>query len=118
MKKSNDFIQLSDLIAGTIRKLRSGDFEAYSDRIEELISNHKLILRVWPDHYNERWTETINEKQDFLVAEGAISAAEDYIRLNPVNEENKAKHLILEYLIFNAKFLMKEGYIHRWELVS
>jgi len=115
--KNNVFIQLADLFAGTHRKLIKGDFNN-SKYISELLFSKELHILIWPDNFQRFIIKNISNKQDQKIADISISYAERYINENRNNKSYEHKIRILEYLLFQAKFVNHRKYIFSNELID
>jgi len=115
--KNNILIQLSDLIAGTNRKLFNGDF-VQSKKISKLLQEKELHLLVWPENFHRYIIDNINNEQDRNIAEISISSAERYIEKHKKNPSFDHRIAILEYLLFQVKFNNHSSYIFSNELIS
>lgn len=115
--KNNIMIQLADLIAGTHRKLVKGDFNNY-ETISSLLQEKELHILIWPDNFQRFIIDSIKNEQDKKIAEISISYAEKYIETNKTNKSFKSRILVLEYLLFQAKFNNLNNYIYSNELID
>lgn len=115
--KNNVLIQLSDLIAGTNRKLIGGEFESPIP-IRGLLAAKELHLLVWPENFNRLNIDSIKDKEDKNVADISISYADRYIENNKEDPSFNHRIMILEYLLFQVKFIDKNSYIYSLELIS
>jgi len=111
--KNNELIQLADLISGTHRKLIKNDFKS-SEIIDNLLQSKALHILSWPQNFNNSIISSIDNQQDKLVAEKAINYAERYI--SKINEQ--PKKLVLDYLLFQVKFVDSSKYIYSTELID
>ncbi len=101
--KNDLLIQLADLIAGTHRKLIKGDFRK-SEEIFKLLQEKELHILIWPDNFHRFIIESISNEQDRKIAEISISYAERFIDKNKGKTIFESRILVLEYLLFQAKF--------------
>jgi hypothetical protein len=115
--KNNLLIQLADLIAGTNRKLILGDFENIDD-ISKLLQGKELHLLIWPDNFQRIVIESINNEQDRTIAEISISYAERYIEKHCGDPKFEFRVAVLEYMLFQVKFVNYKRYIYSNELIS
>lgn len=115
--KKDILIQIADFIAGTNRKLVSGDFNQ-SEKIKNLLNCNKLYILNWPCDYNNFHIESSSNVDDELIANCAINIAQNFIDSKKEEEKFKPHILILEYLLFQAKFVAPNKYIYSNELVD
>ena len=115
--KNNILIQLSDLIAGTNRKLFNGDF-VQAQEISKLLQEKELHLLIWPENFRRYTIEKINNEQDRNIAEISISYAERYIEKHKENPSFEHRIAVLEYLLFQVRFENHKRYIFSNELIS
>jgi hypothetical protein len=115
--KNNILIQLADFVAGTHRKLISGEYQE-PEVISNFLSNKELHIIKWPDNFQRFIINSINNEQDKQIADIAISYAENYIAKNKHIPDNKARIMILEYLLFQVKFNDYKRYIYSNELID
>jgi arsenate reductase-like glutaredoxin family protein len=115
--KDNVLIQLADFIAGTHRKLNNDDFDN-AKLISELLGGKELHILKWPDNFQRFIIESIGNEKDRQIAEIAISYAEKYISENKKSSNNSDRLMILEYLLFQVKFIDYKRYIYSNELID
>jgi len=115
--KNNVLIQLADFVAGTHRKLNSGEFKN-SRIISKLLSRKELHIIRWPDNFQRFIIDAIGNEKDKQIAEISISYAEEYIKRNNNKPENKHRNMVLEYLLFQVKFSNYKKYIYSNELID
>lgn len=115
--KNDLLIQLADLIAGTHRKLIKGDFRK-SEEIFKLLQEKELHILIWPDNFHRFIIESISNEQDRKIAEISISYAERFIDKNKGKTIFESRILVLEYLLFQAKFNNSHKYIYSNELID
>lgn len=115
--KNNILIQLADMIAGTNRLLRKGNF-LNSTTISNLLAKKELHILIWPDDFQRFIIKNIRNEQDKKIADISISYAERYIKTNQENSEYKHRIMILEYLLFQIKFVNSKSYTYSNELID
>lgn len=115
--KNNVLIELADFIAGTHRKLNSGEFENEKE-ISDLLRKKELHILKWPNNFHRHIITSIGNDKDKQIAEIAITYAERYITENKGNPENIPRIITLEYLLFQVKFNDSKRYIYSNELID
>lgn len=115
--KDNILVQLADFYAGTHRKLVKGDFKN-SEHISSFLAKKELHILTWPDNFQRFIIKNISNKQDKKVAEISINYAEKFIKEHRNNPNYSHRIKILEYLIFQAKFINHNKYIYSNELMD
>lgn len=98
----NTLVQVADLIAGTIRRIYSGEEE---DRgAFDALKKSALIIEPWPPSYsnnNSLVTSNVAENFDYLVAKQSVSLARNFIseNENSANEETSYQVETIRYLL-------------------
>lgn len=115
--KDEILIQLADLIAGTYRLLKNDKFRK-SNEISELLNTKELHNLIWPYDFQRFLLKNIRKEQDELIANISISYAERYIQEKNQDVNNKHRIMILEYLIFQIKFVNPYSYTYSSELID
>lgn len=122
--KSDVLIQCADFFGGSLVKtiLEPAILEKHPG-IKETLEEKKLSVRKWPEDYKKYVLADILEgydEQDKLVANLSTNLAQIFI------DENKGKRdslvalqvKLLEFLLFNARFVDESEYITSGELLS
>lgn len=113
--ENNILIQLADIIAGTRRKLIAGDFREDA-KIQELLNAKKFYILKFPDNFQKLLLNNISIVEDRKIAELCISRAERYVDQNRKSLQNQYKVIVLDYLLFQVKFINSNKYIYSYEL--
>ena len=106
--KDENLLQLSDLFSGTIRKYYSGEF-SNKEFFRKLFFERSLRTIIFP---NDLPRFIFNEKfeKDKDLAKITIETAELYLEKIKKKEQFFPLKIILEYLIFHAKYHDKKIY--------
>lgn len=115
--KNDILIQLADLIAGTNRLLRKNKFQN-SNKISSLLSSKELHILIWPDDFQRFLIKSIRKEQDQLIARISIDYAERYIKEHNDDATYKHRLMVLEYLLFQIKFVNSQSYTYSNELIE
>lgn len=115
--KDEILIQLADLIAGTHRLLRKGKFQN-PKTIDDLLKSKELHTLIWPDNFQRFLLNNIRKEQDKLIANISISYAERYIQNHMQHDDYKHRIMILEYLLFQIKYVSPHSYTYSNELID
>lgn len=115
--KNNILIQIADLYAGTNRLLTKGKF-VNSKEIGKLLSKKELHILVWPDDFQRFILKNIKNEQDKKIADISTTYAERYIENNRANPDFKHRIMILEYLLFQVKYVNANIYTYSNELID
>ena len=107
--KNESLIQLADLFSGTFRKFYLEEFEN-TTFFENLFNDHNLRLIIFPNSlFRLKFKENLN-KEDEELSNITISQAEQYLDEIKHNKIFEPKKIVLEYLLFHAKYNDKKIY--------
>lgn len=107
--KNENLIQLADLFSGTFRKFYLEEFEN-TTFFENLFNDHNLRLIIFPNSlFRLKFKENLN-KEDEELSNITISQAEQYLDEIKHNKIFEPKKIVLEYLLFHAKYNDKKIY--------
>jgi Protein of unknown function (DUF3800) len=106
--KSNNLIQLADLLAGTIAKgFDQNQFTDEYDNFNKIIGKHIIRLEYWPRDYRNFWFNKNNEtnKQfDEVILKQAVNLAYQYIdkcdNIEDLDEKDRID--FLKFLLFKT----------------
>jgi hypothetical protein len=107
------FIQIADLVAGTINRCYSGE-----DPISklEVLREHTIIIDEWPPRFPEPLGfEELSEpaRHSYLVRHHAIDQANDFIEERSLSEDiyEQAQIAAVRYLLYHFRSVDPEEYI-------
>lgn len=117
----NRYIQLADLIAGSIAKAIDINCTAHKN-IASLITNEKLYIEYWPNHKRKE-PEIENGKSnqlDSLIEAISFNSVIDYIETyKDTDDENiKLQIYFLKYLVNVFEYLSKNKYTYTKEIIE
>jgi len=113
--KEDVLVQVADFLCGTKRKLELKEF-SNQQQIDDLLAEKALHTLRFPTDRPEINVDDLECKDDLEIAKHCLGSAEAYIESNNSNEETRAKRLLLEYLLFTAKYSDPSGYVLTVEL--
>jgi hypothetical protein len=113
--KEDVLVQVADFLCGTKRKLELNEF-SHPERIIELLAKNAFHTIHFPTDRPEINVDDLECKDDLEIAKHCIASAETFIEANKDNEDNRAKRLLLEYLLFTAKYSDPSAYVLTVEL--
>ncbi|MDA8415384.1 MAG: DUF3800 domain-containing protein [Desulfobacteraceae bacterium] len=113
--KQDVLIQVADFLAGTRRKLELNEFQNPVE-ISDILSANAFLSLHWPTDRPEIDVADLESADDLEIAKLCLDCAQSYIDPNRTNHENRAKVLLLEYLLFTAKYSDPKGYVLSQEL--
>ena len=110
-------LQFADFIAGTHKKLDAKEFRR-AEEIHDLLKNKELFIVKWPENFVYFDVSKIESTQDKMIADIAISFAEEYITTQNSHQYFEQQKIVLSYLIFQVNHINFERYIHTYELID
>lgn len=113
--KQDVILQVADIFCGTKRKLELNEFSD-PGTISALLAANSFLTLHWPTERPEISVEDLQSPDDFEIASLCLDSAQLYVNSNSTDIENRAKVLLLEYLLFTAKYSDPKGYILSLEL--
>ena len=107
--KNESLIQLADLFSGTFRKFYLKEFEN-TYFFESLFDDHSLRMIVFPNNLLKLNFKINYNKDDDELSKITIIQAEQYLK--EINEDKtlEPNKIVLEYLLFHAKYNDKKIY--------
>lgn len=107
--KNESLIQLADLFSGTFRKFYLKEFEN-TTFFEDLFNYHNLRLIIFPNDLLKINFKKNYSKEDEELSKITISQAEQYLKEIEHNKVLEPNKIVLEYLLFHAKYNDKKIY--------
>ena len=107
--KNESLIQLADLFSGTFRKFYLKEFKN-TTFFKNLFNYHNLRLIIFPNDLLKINFKQNYSKEDEELSKITISQAEQYLKEIEHNKILEPNKIVLEYLLFHAKYNDKKIY--------